>query len=375
MAVNDAAKIKQSMAKYQTITVKVGSNVLAQKDGTLNHQRIAHLTAQIAGLHRQGIRVILVSSGAVAAGRSMVPKLPFKDTVSERQLLSSVGQVKLLNTYSLLFDQHGISCAQVLVTKEDFRTREHYLNMKNCLSVLLTHGIVPIINENDAVSVTALMFTDNDELAGLVAAMMNTDALFILTNVDGIFDKNPANPDARLITLVNGEQDNLGAYISTTKSDFGRGGMLTKCRVAQKTGASGIAVHIANGNRDNIIEQLVHDPEGVEHTRFKPSRLQPAVKKWMAHAEGFAKAEVYINDGAKSALTGPKASSLLLAGVTSMQGDFKKGDILQIKDSNHHIIGIGRAQYDKAVADRHLADEKYKPLVHYDYLFVYPETL
>ena len=360
------------MAIYKTITVKVGSNVLAHKDGMLNHERIAHLTLQIANLHKQGIGVILVSSGAVAAGRSLVPGLPVKDSVSQRQVFSAVGQVKLLNIYSRLFEQHNLSCAQVLVTKEDFRTREHYLNMKNCLSVLLSNGIVPIVNENDAVSVTALMFTDNDELAGLVASMMNTDALFILTNVDGIFDRNPDEAGARLIESVKGPKEDLGAYISTTKSDFGRGGMLTKCRVAQKTCAAGTAVHIANGHREQIIEHLVNHPEEVRHTCFKASDTKPALKKWMAYAEGFAKAEVYINEGAKSALLGPKASSLLLAGVTSMHGDFRKGDILQIKDRDHQVIGIGRAKYDKTLAESHLSDKKYRPLVHYDYLSTMP---
>ncbi len=363
------------MAIYKTITVKVGSNVLTHKNGMLNHERIAHLTSQIANLHKQGIGVILVSSGAVAAGRSLVPELSLKDSVSQRQVFSAVGQVKLLNIYSQLFDQHQLSCAQVLVTKEDFRTREHYLNMKNCLSALLANGIVPIINENDAVSVTALMFTDNDELAGLVASMMNTDALFILTNVDGIYDRNPDEAGARLIASVNAKKDDLEAYISTTKSDFGRGGMLTKCRVAQKTCAAGTAVHIANGNHDHIIEHLIYNPDQVNHTCFKPNGVKPALKKWMAHAEWFAKAEVFINEGAKNALLGPKASSLLLAGVTSIRGDFRKGDILQIKDSAHHIIGIGRAKYDKALAESHLRDKKYKPLIHYDYLFVHPETL
>ena len=123
------------------------------------------------------------SSGAVASGRSIVKSPPDKDPVAQRQLLSSVGQVKLLTTYAGMFDSHGITCAQILVTKQDFSTREHYLNMKHCFSVLLENNIVPIVNENDAVSVTALMFTDNDELAGLVSTMMNTEALFILSNV------------------------------------------------------------------------------------------------------------------------------------------------------------------------------------------------
>ncbi|MFO8000776.1 MAG: glutamate 5-kinase [Marinilabilia sp.] len=360
---------------YKSVTVKVGSNVLTRSDGMLDYQRIEHLTNQIADLHKRGVRVILVSSGAVAAGRSMVKDLPSKDPVSQRQLLSSVGQVKLVNLYSELFDKQGITCAQVLVTKQDFSTREHYLNMKNCLSVLLENDIIPVINENDAVSVTALMFTDNDELAGMVSSMMNTGALFVLSNVDGIYTGIPGSEGAELVPVIGEDQKQLEDYISATQSNFGRGGMLTKCRVAQKTAASGTAVHIANGTRENVITTLAEAPESLNHTRFVTSGPRPAIKKWMAYSEGFAKAEVVVNSGAKSALTGPKARSLLLAGVVRIKGDFKKGDLLRIRDEEGHLIGIGRAQYERSVADRHLHDARYRPLIHYDYLFIYPNAV
>ncbi|PKL49027.1 MAG: glutamate 5-kinase [Candidatus Riflebacteria bacterium HGW-Riflebacteria-2] len=357
---------------YKSITVKIGSNVLTQPDRKLDLARISHLTDQIATLHRQGIKIILVSSGAVASGRCMVANPPRKDPVSERQLLSSVGQIKLVSTYASLFEAHGITCAQVLVTKEDFRTREHYLNMKNCLTVLLEHNIVPIINENDAVSVTALMFTDNDELAGLVATMMNTEAYFILSNVDGIYTGNPGDAGVQLIEEISGTTTDLSGFITTKKSNFGRGGMLTKGRVAQNTAAAGISVHIANGTRHNILLDLAKNSDRVAHTRFVPGTPRPAVKKWMACSADFTNWEVYINEGACNALHAKKATSLLLAGVTSMQGDFKKGDLLRIIDHERRLIGIGKAQYDRQKADEHLKDPKYKPLVHYDYLYLFP---
>ncbi|WP_010417033.1 glutamate 5-kinase [Anaerophaga thermohalophila] len=358
---------------YKSVTIKVGSNVLTRDDGSLNVQRMEHLVGQIGWLHKQGIHVILISSGAVAAGRDTIRNASAKDPVAQRQLLSSVGQVKLVNVYSDLFEKQGLISAQVLATKQDFSTREHYLNMKNCFSVLLDNGIVPVVNENDAVSVTALMFTDNDELAGLVASMMDTDALLILSNVDGIFTGVPGESGSELISEIREGVDDLDAYISATKSDFGRGGMLTKCRVARKTAAAGVTVHIANGTRDNVIIDLISEDVNVPHTRFVPNSPRPAIKKWMAYADGFAKAEVVINKGAKAALTGPKARSLLLAGVVSLNDDFKKGDLLRIKDENGQLLGIGRAQYDRAVAERHLHDERYRPLIHYDYLFIYPD--
>ncbi len=340
----------------------------------LDYARMEHLTRQVAELHKQGIRVILISSGAVAAGRSIMNNVPLKDPVSQRQLLSSVGQVKLVNIYSELFNKFGLTVSQVLVTKQDFSTREHYLNMKNCLSVLLDNGVVPVVNENDAVSVTALMFTDNDELAGLISSMMNTDALYILSNIDGIYTGSPSEPGSRLVSYIREGEKDLETYIYPAKSNFGRGGMLTKCRVAQKTADAGVAVHIANGTRENIIRDLTNNPGNVTHTRFEANKPRPAIKKWMAYSDGFAKAEVIVNEGAKVALTGPKARSLLLAGVTTMNGDFKKGDLVRIKDTGGHLIGIGRTQYDSSIAWRHLNDERYRPLVHYDYLLIYPEA-
>src|SRR5690554_3372508 len=252
-------------APLGSLTIKIGSNVLTRADGGLDRERMAHITSELAELHRAGVKVILVSSGAVASGRSMVSAPCPKDPVSERQLLSSVGQVKLLTTYSALFEAHGMTCAQVLVTKQDFSTREHYLNMKNCLSVLLDNDIVPIINENDAVSVTALMFTDNDELAGLVATMMNTEALFILSNVDGVYSGNPKDPSSVLISRIEGNSTDLSQFVTTQKSNFGQNNMVTKGRIARNTAEAGIAVAIANGTRDNIILDLVCSPDKVPH--------------------------------------------------------------------------------------------------------------
>ncbi len=356
---------------FNSITIKIGSNVLTNENGMLHNERVSHLVDQIAHLHKQKKELILVSSGAVAAGRSMVKINKKTDTVSARQLLSSVGQVKLVNTYSTLFEKHGIQCAQVLVTKQDFRSRDHYLNMKNCISTLIENGIVPIINENDAVSVTALMFTDNDELAGLLSSMMNSDALFILSNVNGIYDRDPKEKDAQVIKTVKSTNADLSSFISTTKSDFGRGGMLTKCNIAQKTAASGTSVHIANGTKLNILTDLNNNPDDVEHTRFLPGERYPAIKKWIAYSESFTNAEIIINKGAVEALNSSKATSLLLAGVIKISGEFKKGDLLKIIAEDNKPVGIGKAKYDYSKAMEHLHDPKYQPLIHYDYLYLF----
>ncbi|WP_368155955.1 glutamate 5-kinase, partial [Alistipes onderdonkii] len=199
--------------KYRRIVIKVGSNVLTRDDGRPDTTRISALVDQVARLHRAGTEVILVSSGAVASGRSILERRTGKlDSVSARQLFSAVGQVKLLNRYYDLFNEYGIVCGQVLTTKESLSTRRQYLNQRNCMETMLANGVLPIVNENDTISVTELMFTDNDELSGLVAAMMNAEALIILSNIDGIYDGSPADPASQVIRRVKPSED-LSQYI------------------------------------------------------------------------------------------------------------------------------------------------------------------
>lgn len=255
--------------KYRRIVIKVGSNVLTRDDGRPDTTRISALVDQVARLHRAGTEVILVSSGAVASGRSILGQRAGKlDSVSARQLFSAVGQVKLLNRYYDLFNEYGIVCGQVLTTKESLSTRRQYLNQRNCMETMLANGVLPIVNENDTISVTELMFTDNDELSGLVAAMMNAEALIILSNIDGIYDGSPADPASQVIRRVKPSED-LSQYIDPVRSSRGRGGMATKSRVSSRAAAEGIEVIIANGRRDGILTDLVLTGEEVPCTRLR----------------------------------------------------------------------------------------------------------
>jgi glutamate 5-kinase len=212
--------------EYRRIVVKIGSNILTRSDGTLDVTRMSSLTDQISALYQRGIEVIIVSSGAVASGRSELHTERKLDSVDQRQLFSAVGQAKLINRYYELFSDHHIVVGQVLTMKENFATRRHYLNQKNCMEVMLRNGVIPIVNENDTISVTELMFTDNDELSGLIASMMNVQALFILSNIDGIYDGSPSDALSHVIRTITPDMD-LSQYIQTGKSSFGRGGMYT----------------------------------------------------------------------------------------------------------------------------------------------------
>lgn len=357
--------------QFTKIAVKIGSNVLTRKDGTLDITRMSALVDQVAELHRHGVEVILISSGAVASGRSEVKANKKLDPVSARQLYSAVGQAKLINRYFELFREHKIACGQVLTTKENFGSRTHYLNQKHCMEVMLENKVIPIVNENDTISVTELMFTDNDELSGLIATMMGMDALIILSNIDGIYNGNPADPSSVVIREIDGGKEDLSEYVQTGKSSFGRGGMLTKCNIAQKVADEGITVIIANGKKENILPELLVKESETVCTRFRPSsKPVSSVKKWIAHSEGFAKGEIHINKGAEDALLGPKATSILLVGVTRIAGDFEKDDIVKIINEAGIQIGVGCAGYDSREAAGLIGKRDIKPLIHYDYLYI-----
>ncbi len=352
---------------YKKIVVKIGSNVITQADGLPDERRIQHLVEQLVQLKTAGIEVILVSSGAVAAGRSLIKISEKQDAVATRQLLAAIGQVKLINTYADFFGKHRIKCAQVLVSKEDFRDRAHYLNMKNCMQILLQNEVIPVVNENDVVSVTELMFTDNDELAGLIASMMNADALLILSNVNGIYNGDPKLPTSKIIEKVTGAIPSLSSFVSLGKSQFGRGGMITKSTIAQKVAKLGINVHITNGKTDHILTDLLANK--VTHTHFLAEKTKSGQKKWIAHSETAATGAVQLNDGAKLALTSGKATSLLPVGIIAIKADFLKGDLIKIFDESETLIGLGIAKYGSDKTKERIGQKNQKPLVHYDYFY------
>lgn len=357
---------------YKKVIIKIGSNVLTNKDGLPDIETLKAITNQVAHLVKQGMQVILVSSGAVAAGRSLFNPKGNWGAIAKKQLFSAIGQVTLMEHYKNLFNQHKILSAQVLVTKSDFRDRKHYLNMKNCLNVLLENNIVPIVNENDVISITELMFTDNDELAGLVATMLNADALFILSNVDGVFTGDPTLPSSEIIQEFKGKSRELSTFITTKKSEFGRGGMITKCRNALKVAELGIPVHIANGREKNIINALSFNNIAEKPGTYFPATSKKAsnLKKWVASSNAYSKGKLVINKGAQAALFDKKANSLLAVGIVQIEGEFNKGDIVSIYNEQNQELGLGISAYSASHAQTIIGKKNIKPMVHYDYLYL-----
>lgn len=256
----------------------------------------------------------------------------------------------------------------MLVTKEDFKSRTHYLNMQNCLKALLNNEVVPIINENDVVSITELMFTDNDELAGLVSAMMNADRLIILSNVDGVFDGPPENPAARLIDIFDGKIK-LDTIKSSSKSGFGRGGILTKAATAEKISRMGIPVHICNGKHQDVISRIINGEK--IGTLFPARKVTSNIKKYIAHAYEEPKGRLVVSDEAKNVLLSSHAISLLPIGIIQVTGEFKKGDIVRIMDQQGQEVGLGLSRIDDKRAREIKGRKNEKPVVHYDHLYLH----
>jgi glutamate 5-kinase len=214
------------------------------------------------------------------------------------------------------------------------------------------------------------MFTDNDELSGLIASMVNSDALILLSNVDGVFSDHPKNKDAKLIEQIEVNDKEPENGISRAQSDFGRGGMITKFRIAQKVAGDGIAVHIANGTSENVLIRILTEKD-FKHTLFVPNtKASSGVKKWIGYSDGFAKGEVVINAGAAKALDSDKAVSLLPVGIVKVTSEFKKDDLIRIVDESGKVLGVGKAGYSSAKVETEKLSEKQKPLVHYDYLYL-----
>lgn len=257
----------------ERIVIKIGTKVLSSEDKTLDVEFLTRLVEEVVRLRKSGAQVVLVTSGAVGAGKSL---LSLSDTQSEtvrKQVFAAVGQVKLMATYAELFARHGYLCAQVLATKEDFRDNEHYENMQHCFEGLLLDNVIPIVNENDVVATTELLFTDNDELAGLVAKLLKANSLIILTGTDGILD------DAKqTIPEVNeANVESVVKFITPGTSTGGRGGMLSKFTVARELVKIGVSVWIVNGKREDTLSRL--STQEFAGTKFLPAnRLSPYPK-------------------------------------------------------------------------------------------------
>lgn len=248
--------------QIKRVVVKVGTNVLTNKDNRILGPVLRELVRQIAVLHEDDISVILVSSGSVIAGKEILGDIKIKDKSTRRQVYSSVGQPRMMRHYYQIVHDYGMRCGQILATKRDFDPGKHRENMISCYEGLLSEGIIPIANEDDAVSLTMSMFSDNDELASLVAELLDADLLIILSDTDGLYTGHPDDDESEIISEVK-TTENVEQYVqSSNKTEGeGRGGMASKLKVAKGTANKNITTYIANGKQDNVIVDIVNDKD------------------------------------------------------------------------------------------------------------------
>ncbi|MBM39966.1 MAG: glutamate 5-kinase [Chloroflexi bacterium] len=332
--------------KYRRIIVKAGTNILTGGSDELDEVFIENLVSQISDLSKVGREMILVSSGAVAAGRGAMKSLGKSSALPDRQVLAAVGQGRLMHLYEEAFAIHGIPTAQALLSRRDVNDRLGYLNLRNTLLSLLVNGVVPVINENDVVAVEELegeVFGDNDTLSALVANLIDADLLVILGSVEGMYTKDPnIHKDAQLISVVEKIDDKVNQYAGPSSDIRGRGGMVTKIQAAQLATASGVDVVIANGMKDSVISRLSKGEKIGTLFKTSVSKLESR-KRWML--SGLSnKSHIKIDQGAVSALKASK-TSLLPAGVLGCMGKFERGDIVYIRDENENNIAAGISNY------------------------------
>ena len=331
------------------MVVKAGTSLLTQGTDQLSKEMMEVLVGHIANLHQDGVEIILVSSGAVSAGRHVLEVRRDEVGLPIRQVLAAVGQSRLMHAYEQFFRIHGITVAQALLSRRDLSDRLGYLNVRNTLSALLEREVVPIINENDVVAVDELageVFGDNDTLSAMVANLVDADLLVMLGDVQGLFTSDPnMDPDARLISTVKKVDESIQTMGGPSWDDRGQGGMATKLEAAKLATASGIDVVIASGLERDVLPRLAYG-EDIGTLFPATSTKMESRNRWMLSGLS-TRGEILVDNGAVDALC-HKNRSLLPAGVMGVTGTFERGDIVSILDPKRSQIGCGIANYGSA---------------------------
>lgn len=335
-------------AECPRLVIKVGSSLLVGKDGEPRREWLALLVAEIAEARRRGQEVIVVSSGAIALGaRKLDLPKGGRGSLADAQAAASVGQIALAGLWAELLASHGLTAAQILLTLEDLEDRRRYLNATATLGRLLAAGAVPVINENDSVATHEIRFGDNDRLAARVAQAARASAVLLLSDVDGLFDRNPAEPGAKLLPEVRGVTAEIHAMATGgSSSGMGSGGMTSKLQAAEIAELAGIALAIASGLHDAPIARATAQGIG---TLFLPRRKAGARKAWLGGRLRL-KGAVVVDAGAARALG--KGSSLLAAGIVRVEGEFARGDAVAIRDEAGATLAHGLSEYDAAECAR-----------------------
>lgn len=367
----------------QRIVLKLGSAVLTREgDDRLDENLLDDVAREVSRLFDEGREVIIVSSGAVAAGLGLLRPQKRDGSLPEKQALAAVGQSRLMHMYSAHFSRYRRSIAQILLTRDDMEDRRRYLNASYTLERLLSLGVIPIINENDTTTVEELRFGDNDVLSAIVAAKMKADFLILLSDVDGLFDRDPRkNSGAELVTRVEKITPEIESMAEKAPSRLGAGGMRSKIQAATRASYAGAHVCICNGKKRDVLRKLF---SGVcPGTLFLPSGEKELTsrQRWIAIGKSGVNRWVIVDDGARKALVEGK-KSLLPVGIREVKGKFDRGEVVEIRDSEGNRLGKGLVNYDSQdimkiqgarshEIEKILGRKEYDEVIHRDNLIVF----
>lgn len=378
MAITEARK--EILINVKKVLIKIGTGVLSGQDG-LDLDVIDQLVADMAQLSKNGYQIVVVSSGAIASGMHKMGEKAHRHKLSipQKQAAAAIGQGRLMRVYSNAFGKYDLVVAQMLLTMGDLTDRKRFLNVRNTLSMLMDWGVIPIINENDTVSVDEIKFGDNDNLAAMVANIVGVHLLINLTNTEGLYDRNPARTEkARLIPLVKEVTDEIEAAATAETDHVGMGGMKSKVMAAKKSTASGIPYIIAHGKTKGILQDIFAGKD--TGTLFLPANEHMRSRKhWIAFTLR-SKGRLFIDDGAKEAIVN-QGKSLLPSGIVRVEGDFQEGDPVTCVDMREAILAKGLVNYNSSDIDKIkglktsrikqiLGGKSYDEIVHRDNLVV-----
>lgn len=341
---------QEVVALAHTVVVKVGTNVLADPSGRLDRERVRSIVDQLMRIRARGKKVALVSSGAIGAGMGRLGLTTRPTDLRQLQGCAAVGQNAMMAMYEECLAAHGVHAAQLLLTAGDFDSRSRYLNVRNTIQALFEWGCLPIINENDTVSVAEIKFGDNDHLAAMVTNLLQAPLLIILTTVDGLFSADPkTDPNAQLLTTVPSIDAEIAGMAGTSRSSLGTGGMRSKLRAARLATAAGESVIIANGSRPDVLDRIMA-AEAVGTLFLPHGAALPAYKRWLGYTAR-PKGKLLLDAGAEKAVR-EKGRSLLPVGVLAVQGHFGKGEVVALCDATGTEFARGLCNYSSADADK-----------------------
>lgn len=334
----------RNMEHIKSIIIKVGTSSLCDDTGTIDYEKMLNIIQQVATIHRQGIKVTMVTSGAIGAGMGVL-KLPERPkTIPQKQALAAIGQASLMKVYEDMFKLFRLQCAQILLNHDDFDDRKRLMNLFYSLQAIIDYQVIPIINENDALAVEEIKVGDNDTLAALMVPVVNADLLVLVSDIDGLYNDNPhINKAAKLIRNVECINKDIQAMAKDTSSKVGTGGMATKIKAAKIVNDYGCDMAIVNGSQPNVLVDLLKGEEVGTYFNGKSGRILSSRNHWIMY-RSLPKGKIIVDEGASKMLLS-RHTSLLPKGIRDVEGNFLMSQVVDVVDEKHQVIAKGVSNY------------------------------